>query len=95
MLALAAGAAYSKELTDLEDLRELDEEIPHERLLESLNAGYCMRTATGPEDWCWLKSNLYQSFDRTRKLNEVWNHIVGHSMEPQEPMWEHFDEFFT
>ena len=62
MLALAAGAAYSQQLTDLEesrnlndedlsdleDLDELDDDEPHERLLESLGARNCMSTATGP-----------------------------------------------
>jgi len=95
MLALAASAAYSKELRDLEDTDDIEDNIPHERLLNSLGAGWCMHRATGPEDWCWLKSNLYQSYTRDRKRNEIWNFIVGNSLEPQEPMWEDFDEFFT
>jgi len=55
------------------DLIDFDEEeeqalMQDERGLRSLRRKTCMEKATGPEFWCWLRSDAYQALTRQEKL---------------------------
>jgi len=56
----------------------------------------CRDIATGPHDWCWLRSNKYKEQDRYTKLGDIRDKINASLLEkPVDFKWTEVDNFFT
>lgn len=70
MLAFAAGVAHARNLqTETLDDGVDDGEV--EVIEEPEMTSFCRNRATGRDFWCWLRSDLYHSFPRDKKMEEL------------------------